>query len=888
MTPSRHVTPRHGGDDRDDRDDRAPELEAELQFHHDTTVAELRRQGLSAEEADREAARRFGDRATWQARILRTMRGRQTLGARLAAGRQGVAAVARDVRYAARTLARTRLFTLSTSGVFALGLGALTIVLALVHGILLTPLPYPDADRLVYIWGRNPNARAGFLNLPVSEPDLNDWRHQTTHLAAVGGAVPDTATLTGDGEPERLAAVAVVGDLFDALAVRPLFGRTLRAEDATDARRPVVLGHALWTRRFAGDPAVIGRTILLDDRPHEVVGVMPSGFAFPRTQEISANYGFAADVAVYRPWQTGAAGPMVRGNRYIVAAARLAPDASVPQAEREIAAIAAVSTGRAPDAATGDSFALVPFREQATAGVRGIVWLVLAAAAMVLAIACLNVSHLLLVRVRGRQHEFAVRSCLGAGRFSLIRQILIEALLLAALGGLAGLGGASLVLNVLVTRAPADLPRLEAIGLGGWVCGVLAGVVGLAGLCAGSAAALAVGSRPFKAALRETGRASSAGAGSSRLLIGVEVALSVVLLIGAGLLVRSLERVLTTSPGFSAGHVLTFQASLPAARYPSGEDVRRGYDLMLHAIRGVNGVASAAYTWQLPMTGSQGSTSYSRENGEGGGLVLIHRVSPAYFDVMGMRIVRGRTLDPAGDLPPVVVNEAAVRAQWSDQDPLDQIVIINGVRSRIVGVVNDVRHGSLEQSPSPEMYRQAFLRSMFLAIRTVAPPRSVLSEVRTAVGRVDPAMPLGDIRTMDERMSATTARRRFVVLGIGIFAGLALALAVVGLYGVTAMLVARRRREVGIRIAIGATPGRAVSLLMRQTGIIVLGGLATGITIAILLARYLAPFLYDTTPRDPVIYLLVTAGLGTAATLAAYLPARRAAAVDPASVLRAD
>jgi hypothetical protein len=255
---------------------------------------------------------------------------------------------------------------------------------------------------------------------------------------------------------------------------------------------------------------------------------------------------------------------------------------------------------------------------------------------------------------------------------------------------------------------------------------------------------------------------------------------------------------------------------------------------------------------------------------------------------MGMRIVRGRTLDAESDLPPVIVNEALVRTQWPGQDPLGEMVTVNGARSRIAGIVSDVRHGSLEQLPSPEMYRRAVLREMFLVIRTATPPRDVLPAVRLAVASVDPSVPLGDVRTMEERMAETTAHRRFVVSGIGIFAALALALALVGLYGVTAMLVARRRREIGIRIAVGATPGSAVRLLMRQTGVVIVCGLAAGITIAVPLARYLRPFLFGTSPDDLVTYLLVMVGLGAAASVAAYLPARRAAALDPAAVLRAD
>ncbi|HET9370677.1 MAG TPA: ABC transporter permease [Vicinamibacterales bacterium] len=871
----------------DDRDDRARQIDAELRFHHAQTIAELRRQGLSAEEAEREAARRFGDRDRWQDRLVRDAIARPPWRTRLRSALSiGAAAAARDVHYTARVFLRAPLFTLSTTAVFALGLGAIAIVLAVIHGLLLTPPPYPDADRLVYIWGRNPNVRAGYVNLPTSEPDLDDWRRGATRLASVGGAVPEDVTLTGSGEPERLAASAVAGDLFDALGVRALYGRTLGAGDASDGSRPVVLGHALWQRRFSGDPSVVGRTITLDGRAHRVVGVMPAGFEFPRIEEISANYGFAAEISIYVPWRTGAAGPPVRGNRYLVSVARLQRDATLDAAAREVSSIATASGARSPAASGGDVFALVPFQEQAIGGVRTTVWLVAAAAVVVLAIACLNVAHLLIVRLHGRRHELAVRRSLGASRASLLRQVLIEALMLGTIGCLAGVVGALLLLNALRRFAPPDLPRLDAVVFGG---GTLASLLAVTIACALFVAAIAAASirgRSAHVSLRDSGRTSTTAARSSRWLIGAEVALSVVLLLSAGLLVRSLWRVLLTAPGFDASRVLTFQVSLPAERYPTGEDVRRGYDRLIDAVRAVPGVDQAAYTWQLPMSGTVGSTSYTRADGESA-MAIIHRVSPEYFDAMGIRLVRGRGLVNDGDLPPVVVNEALARTQWPGRDPIGEVVTVNAMRSRIVGIVGDVRHGTLEQPPAPEMYRLAFLRSLFIVVRTsAAPPAQLLPAIRAAVGSVDAAVPLSDVRTMADRLAGTTSRRRFVAAAMGMFAAIAMTLALAGLYGVTAMLVARRRREVGIRMALGATPTSAVGLLMGQAGAVIAIGAGIGVVLAALSARYLRQFLFETSPLDATTYIVVIAALTGAAAIAAYLPARRAAAVDPAVVLR--
>lgn len=868
-------------------DAEARRLDDELRFHQQQTLAELRARGLTDEEAHREADRRFGDRHGWRERILA---GQQRPGWPMAVmtGLQSFAAGTwRDVLVSCRSIRRMPLFTLSAAGIFALQGAAATVMFALVNGMLVAPLPYPDADRLVYIWGRNGQVRAGFTNLPVSDPDLDDWRRTSVRFMAIGGVVPNAMTLTGGGDPERLAAVAVTGDLFAALGVEPLHGRRLQPDDQRPGARPVVvLGHALWLRRFGGDPGAVGRTIVLDDKPIEVAGVMPPGFAFPRVEEISANYGFDRDVVAYVPWHPGDAGPPIRGNRYLAAAGRLKAGVSTAEAEQELREISAAGSAREGTDTTGDGFTIVPFRDQSVSGVWRSLWLLTAAILALVAIGCLNLTHLLLVRVGGRGREFAVRAALGASRAAIARQVVVEAMLIACAGGLVGLATGAAALKTLVSLAPADLPRLEMIRVDGMVAiaSALLLLLLLAAVMTGLSSIAGTGRTALERDLRSGSRAVTTATRSSRVLVGAEVALSVLLLLAAGLVVRSFDRLLRTPPGFDARAVATFRVALPAARYPAGIDVRRGYDTLLATIAGVPGVRSVAYTWQLPMTGTQASAGYSREQGNGG-MALIHRVSPNYFQTMGMRIVRGCGFDCSTDLPPVVINQAMERVQWPDRNPIGEIVTVNAVRSRIVGIVSDVRHGSLEQAAAPELYRQVTQRSMFVVVRSTPGLPEPWAGIRQAVAAFDASLPLSDMRTLADRLSATTARRRFTLVGLTVFAALASTLAIVGLYGVTALLVTRLRREVGIRMVMGATPAGAIGLVMQRNVPVIAAGVAAGTVAAIGLGRFLRPFLYETSPGDPLTFALVIGSLTIVALVATFVPARRAARVQPVEVL---
>ncbi|MGE5835156.1 MAG: ADOP family duplicated permease [Acidobacteriota bacterium] len=870
------------------RDPRANDLDAELRFHEEETLAELRRKGLTDDDARREAARRFGDRDGWRLRILQTSNPGSDHVAVLRTVTRLIAGVVRDGRFAWRAIRRQPLFAVSAAGIFALQACAAGVMFALLNGILLAPMPYPDAGRLVYIWGRNPIVQAGFTNLPVSDPDVEDWRHQAQQLEAVGGVVPNELTLTGSGDPERLASVAVTGDLFAALGVRALHGRTLTPDDQLAGARPVVLlGHRLWQRRFGGDERIVGRVIDLDGRAHEVVGVMPAGFAFPRVEEISAHYGFDRDVAAYVPWHPGAAGPPSRGNRYLIAAARLRAGVSIDRAEQEVRNIAAAGAG--PAAHATDSFALIPFHEQAASTVRRPLVLLGGAVTVLVAIGCLNLTHLLLVRIAQRRREFATRAALGAGQAAIFRHVIVESVLLAGAGCVVGIFGASGIIRGLVALAPSDLPRLDMIHLDVGVILASSGLLFATAVLVGIAAIVTLERTTLEQELRAGSRGSSASRRTAQVLVCAEVALSTLLLLTAGLLVRSFGRVIATSPGFEAARVLTFRLALPPSRYPSFEHVRRAYDAIRADLARAPGVAGAAYTWQLPMAGMQGSTSYVRESGESA-LTLIHRVSPDYFTTMGIRLVRGCGLDCQTDLPAVVINQAMERSQWPDRDPIGQVITVNGARSRIAGIVSDVHHSSLESPPAPELYRQTVLRSMYLVVRSssATTPADLLTVVRRTVAAVDPAVAPSDVRSLEERLGATIARRRFTLIGLTTFAVLATALALVGLYGITSLLVARLRREVGIRMVLGATPAGAVGLLVRRNVPMILAGVLAGTLSTLALARYLRPFLYETTPGDPATYASVLGVLIVVASLATLVPARRAARVQPVEVLAAE
>jgi putative ABC transport system permease protein len=384
-----------------------------------------------------------------------------------------------------------------------------------------------------------------------------------------------------------------------------------------------------------------------------------------------------------------------------------------------------------------------------------------------------------------------------------------------------------------------------------------------------------------------TSRAHSGSGRGGRLLVGAEIALGVLILLAGGLVLESFRKVLGTDAGFDSRGVLSFRVTLPTARYPTAGDVRAGYDAIAAALLPLPGTRGAAYTWQLPMAGMQGSAGYTRATGEGA-MALIHRVSPSYFETMGMRLVHGCGLDCDTDRPPIVVNESLARLQWSDRDPVGALVTVNGVESRITGIVNDVRHGSLETAPTPELYQHGFLRTMFVVVRSTRPAPDLVPAVRAAVRAIDPALALSDVRTLDDRMAATVARRRFTLVALASFAILAALLALVGTYGVTALIVARRRREVAIRLALGATAGGAVGWMVGRQMPVLAGGVLTGAAGALALGRVFEPFLYQTSPFEPAVYLMVTAMMAFAALLATVLPARRIAAVSPLEALQSE
>jgi predicted permease len=872
--------------DDDRRDEIARELDAELRFHFDQTVAELRRHGLDLDAARREARRRFGDQDDWRRRILRgDLRRPWSLRRAGEAVTRGFVGCARDLTSGARALAGVPLLSLSASAVFAIVGAAATIAVAMAGGVLVRPMPYPEPERLTYVWGRNPNVRAGFTNLPISEPDLADWRQRARDISAIGGAVPASLSLTGGGEPERVPAAAATGDLFAALGIEPIVGRVLTADDGLPGARPVVvIGHDLWRRRFGGDRSAVGRLVTLNDRPTEIVGVMPSGFSFPRVEEIASHYGFEQGIAAWVPWRSGDAGPVVLGNRYVIVAARLAPHSTRQAAERELNAIAAAL--RRGDTG-GQSFVLISFRDQAVAGVRGSLWLLAASVVVLAGIAALNLAHLLLVRVGDRHRQFAIRAALGATRLALVRQIVAEAVLLALIGGAAGLAAGAAALRGVRALAPADFPRLDATVVDGTVMLTASAAVLLAALVVGAGAAVGLRRVSLEGELRTTSRGNTARRQSGRWLVGVEVAMSVLLLVAGGLLARSFWRVATADPGFDATGVLTFRLTMPPGRYPTGADVRRGYDAVLAELGSQTGIVRAALTWQLPMTGVEASASYRRDDGTHA-MALIHRVSPGYFTAMGMRVVRGCGLDCESDLPAVVLNESAVRAHWNGRDPIGHTIAVNGERSRITGIVSDVRHGSLEQAPAAELYQRARLRTMFVVVRSDRAVEEVAAISRAAVATVDPGLAVSDMRTLDDRLSATTARRRFTMTGIGIFAALSTLLALVGVYGVTALLAARRRPEIAIRLALGATPRSATWLLLRQNAAIVAAGLVGGLAGALVVSRQLAPHLYQTSPTDPPVYVAVIVLLAAAAGVATVVPARRAGRVSPREALQGE
>jgi putative ABC transport system permease protein len=799
--------------------------------------------------------------------------------------------LARDIWYAVRSLARARGFTATVVGTLALGIGANTAIFSVVHAVLLTPPPYESPAELAMVWEQFlPRNRTQNV---LSPRNFRAWQEQNEVFSGIAAMFERGRNLTGEGDPQVVSVGFVSTNLFEILGVRPLLGRVLRPEemDPTNSR-VVVLEFGFWQRQFGGDPGVLGRTITLQDASYQIVGVMPEGFDFPSEPDMWSPAALSAS-----EWEST--------GRFLIAVARLRPGTTVLQAQAAMDRLGVRLRERWPTANDGWGINLVPLQEQVAGPIRPALLVLLGAVGVVLLIACANVANLLLGRAAVRGKEIAIRSALGAGRRRLVRQLLTESAVLTAAALGVGLVVAFGAVSVLVTFGPSDIPRLDDIALNGRVLGFTLAVAGFTGMGFGLMPALHL-SKPDVQSTLKVGGKTSAGHGSHRLrglLVVSEISLALVLLVGAGLLIRSFQRMLDVELGFEPAQVLSLEVQLPGSRYPNPTQRVVFFNEVIDRIEGLPQVQAASAINFLPLDGMGAATSFIVDELPVPGpadwpVADVRAVHHDYFATMGIMALQGRVFDGAeradAQLFPIVISKSMADRFWPNANPLGKTITMpwNGLmHGEVIGVVADVRHTGLETAPRSKIYwsHQQFLYNfMSFVVRTNVDPMSVLPAVQEQLWALDPQLPVSDVRTMDERLGSTYHQRRFNMWLLGGFAAVALILACVGIYGVMSYAVAQRTHELGLRIALGATPGEVLRIVVGKGLALTLAAVAVGLVAAFGVTRTMSSLLFQVDALDPLTFVSVAVLLSGVAVAACWMPARKATRVDPMIALRTE
>ena len=801
-------------------------------------------------------------------------------------------ALVQDVVFAWRMLRRSRALTATIILTLGLGIGAVTVIFTAVNGIILRPLPYPEADRLVAIFegGRDDPLRGA-----VSFLNFRDWQAMSHSFEALGNLRGWRATLTGVEQAESLTGARVSHELLSVLGVRPAAGRTFRAsDDKVGSGRVAMISYQLWQRQLAGRASAIGEHLALNDLSWEIIGVLPPGFTLP---------GFGEPQVLAPSGLDGR--EITRGSHFLNVVGRLARGVELEAANNDLARISSLLEQEYPDSNHDVLAWAQPLVNAELGDTPTRLLLLLGAVCLVLVIAVANVANLLLARCSARRDEIAVRIALGAGTRRLTRQLLTEAILLAGLGGLAGMALATLGTSALVALAPGDLPRLHDIGWDGRVVGFAALVTLISGVLFGTAPALHAVRSGAGAALRSSrGRLGRSGHGMQRGLVVGQIAIALTLLIGSGLLLNSLFRLITQNPGFASEGILTARIRL-GNNYPGTEPQQRFFTEVLERLETAPGVAGAGAIFLSPFSGGNVSGSFTivgapePEPGDEPS-AAVQSVSSGFFELMRVPLLAGRTFDagdgPNGE-PVVVINETAARMFWPDADPIGRMVRAHvtlddqevNVERRIVGVVGDFRHRNLEQAPQPFLYmpfQQYATVSMYVYLRSSGKPEALAAPLRDVVKQLDPNVLVYRIATLEGMISDTVAEDRFAAVLIAAFALVAAILSCVGIYGVIAFSVAERTNEIGVRMALGATAARVRTMVLRETAVLAATGLGIGLLGSFWLSRLLQGLLHGVTPTDPATFGAMALLLLLMAFLAAAIPARRATRVDPAQALR--
>jgi putative ABC transport system permease protein len=786
----------------------------------------------------------------------------------------------------------------------ALGIGANSAIFTVINAVVLRPLPYPDPDKIV-ILSEN-NFSKGWSQFSVAPANFLDWRDQNKACAEISAFRGRSFNLTGRGEPERLTGASVSANLFRLLGATPSIGRTfLDEEDSPGTGNVAVISYGLWQRRFSGTADITGQTINLNGVTHAVIGVMPANFTFPNRADVWTPIAFSDR-------ERGA-----RGAHYINVIARLREGVTLAQARSEMGALAGALAERYPDTNKNWGVNVTPLLEAAVGRIRPMLLVLMAAVFLVLLIAVANVANLMLARASGRAKEIAIRAALGAGRRRLVRQLLTESLTVSLVGGALGLGLAVLGVKALVAINPDQIPRGSGIAVDRWALVFTLGVSIVTGIAFGLAPALWASRPNLNQWLKEGGRTSSSagrshfvhaivpfgggGRGSLRgVLVLAEIALAVPLMIGAGLLLRSFDRLGQVDPGFNSRGVLTMLVPLPASKYAKPEQQSAFFSQLIERVEAMPGVESAAAVSSLPFSEHDDIEGFMIEGQQYPDAAEVpsanyYRVSPDYFRALGINVISGRSFtarDAAGSPRVAIINETLAKRYYPAVDPVGRRINIGDAPDtwrEIVGVVPDVRHYSLD-SPMPlQIYDplwQSPIGFVTLAVRTTGAPLGISAAVRSQVLAVDPEQPVDKIKAMEQYLADSTAQSRMSMTLLGLFAGLALVLASVGLYGVMSFSVQQRRHEIGIRMAMGARASGVLKLVVTQGMAMAIVGAVAGVAAALGLTRLMSGLLYGTSPRDPVIFAAVPLVLLVVALVACTLPAVRATRIDPVVALR--
>ena len=870
------------------------ELREEIQSYIDLLTAEKIKMGMTPEDAARQARIEAGSEAYISEEVRDQRRGAV------------VETTIQDLRYGVRLLRRSPGFALLAVLTIGLGIGANSAIFSVINGVVRKPLGYPEPDRLMFITSQFP--ALNFQRFWVSPPEYFDFKEHTRAFSAVGAYTTGAMNLSAGDQPERVNAAFVTSNMFDVLRVKPQLGQPFTAEQDLPNAEPVALvSHELWQRTFGGDPSVIGRRVEIQGRQRTILGVMPPGFDLHDSRS-----------QLWLPLGLDPANRQNRGSHFLYLVGRLAPGVTEAQAGSEINSMLKqwrswVAAGHVPNDTT-HRIQMMPLRDDVIGNVKRALWVLQGAVALVLLIACANVANLLLARAESRHKEFAVRTALGASRTRVLRQFMAEGVVLSVLGAVVGLALAYWGLKALLAANPESIPRATEITLDPVVLSVTVVIALGTGLVFGLAPLLHMGAHAVTQAIKEGGVRTTSNATRNRVrrgLVTVEIALAVMLVIGAGLLIRSFNNLTSVDAGFDTSDRVTFGLVLPAAAYPDSQRRVQLFSDLQRKLEEIPGVERAGAMSGLPpfRQVNANDTDFEGYNptpgsGEPAENVDYYQTTMlGYFEAMGIRMVEGRTFnegDVAGP-PVVVVNEALAKRFYPGRSPIGQRLQPsfgpNAPWATIVGVAKDVKQGGLDQPAGTELYllNEQLPRlvgfsftQMNLVLKSSRPLEALAPAIRRAVREVDPALPIIQLRTMDEVIGASVTRQRFLSLLLGIFAAVALTLAAIGTYGILSYMVTERQREIGIRMALGADNSQVMRMIMGQGLTIAAVGIVVGIAGAYALSRLTASLLYGVSPSDPVTFVTVAGVITVVAAVACVVPTRRAMRVDPLEAIRAD